>query len=154
VRRRNAPPLTPWILSWAGLIVFFAFPALAYWGPSPLNVVAPSGWFFYAAVILSFLGGVRWGFEMAVRPETPGVWVLTASIVPTIMAWGGVFLQIVNLPLALALLGAGFVLTLVWDGASTGASARRLPDWYGPLRATMTAGVLVSGGLIYALLTR
>lgn len=141
-------PLWPWILGLAGLVPFAVFAYLKTTQQGFAAVLGASGFFFYAALILSFLGGVRWGAGMILRPEAPHPLVLTGSILPTVVAFLGLLLQMQNPRLALMVLGGGFVLLWLWDVVSSGTGGRRLPGWYAPLRTVLTAGVLASGAVM------
>ena len=80
-------PIPRPILAWglAGLIPFLGLPVLA------LAVPDLSGWSdralgLYAAVILSFLGGARWG--RAVSGPAPDLRTVAISMAPSVVAWG------------------------------------------------------------------
>ncbi|MEL6826722.1 MAG: DUF3429 domain-containing protein, partial [Pseudomonadota bacterium] len=66
---RSAPPQVPMALMFAGVIPFVATSGLMLvWRNDPALKVTMAPWLLvYAAVILSFLGGVRWGAEIAKR---------------------------------------------------------------------------------------
>lgn len=91
----------------------------------------------YAAVILSFLGGIQWGAALRGR-EGEGL-RLVWSVIPSLLAWGGVIAG----PLAGTLVIAGGVL-LAWLYELQPAIARDLPVWYRRLRHLLTAGVLAA----------
>ena len=103
----------------------------------------------YSAVILSFLGGGRWGFEV-VRPS-PRTGLITMSMVPSIAGFLICGLAIVE-GRDDPIIGAGcllvfailFVLQWLWD-----LTSRDAPIWYGRLRTRLT-GVVVSCLLICA----
>ena len=134
------------MLGLAGLIPFVAG-AAAQWTHIPL---LPSGVglklaIVYGAIILSFLGGIRWG--TAIGPYDQGRQTLefSASVLGSLAGLAAVFLP--NIP-ALALLIAGFLMQGLWDVMSVDAG--RLPHWFGRLRMILTAGAVVS--LVAALL--
>lgn len=97
----------------------------------------------YAALILSFLGGARWGLAVA-RPA-PSPLTVSLAMLPTLFALGLLALpatlrswQIGGLILGLALHG-------LWD-----IRARGLPDWYPGLRTLLSSGAvagLIAGAL-------
>lgn len=124
------------VLAWglAGLIPFLGLPVLALAAPGL------SGWSdralaLYAAVILSFLGGARWG--RAVAEAAPDPRTIALAMAPSVAAWGLVLLPEGRSGLALAVLAAALVLHLLWDLRSPG-----LPDWYPRLRLILTAGAV------------
>jgi hypothetical protein len=133
------------VLAWglAGLIPFLGLPLLA------VSIPALSGWSdkalgLYAAVILSFLGGARWG--RAVSETAPDPRLIALSMAPSVAAWGLVLLPAGHSGLQLAGLAGALVLHLLWDLRS-----QRLPDWYPRLRLILTAGAvagLAAGALV------
>ena len=127
------PPTVAW-LGYGGLLPFLAL-ALAVW-----TGVAPHfGWGgalrTYAAVILSFVGALHWGFAMALAGLSPAqrqaafVW----SVVPSLLGW-----------VALLVAPVAGVLLLVVGLLAHYAQDRRmarwapLPAWYLPLRLRLT----------------
>ena len=85
----------------------------------------------YGAVILSFLGGVRWGVEIGTNPRAPSRFVLLLSILGALAGWGlsvyGAFFKTnASLLWAYAVI---FAMHLLWD-----ASCPDLPRWYKTLR--------------------
>ncbi|MDP3458176.1 MAG: DUF3429 family protein, partial [Hyphomonas sp.] len=102
----------------------------------------------YGAVILSFVGGLRWGTEMA-GSEAPRGAVLALSVLGSLAAWVLVLygvLGALNWQVFAAAAGA-HLLHGVWD---TGAAG--LPAWMRRLRAIGTFGAaaaLLAGGAAY-----
>ena len=147
------PPLTPWAvrLTWFGLLPFLI--ALAAWGwglrwPSAgdapdLLAVGQRAFLLYSAVILSFLGGVRWGRAMAAGSASAG-YVL--AVLPSLWAFPALFLPP---EWAVAALAAGFALALWFD-----TSADPLPATPGfrRMRVGISAAVLVCHAAALALL--
>lgn len=90
----------------------------------------------YAALIASFLGGIRWGIAL---PRPSGNSLLWVSVIPSLMAWValalprpydnlvliGLFLWLVMIDVRLVLRGLA-------------------PRWFGTLRIALTAVVLTS----------
>lgn len=89
----------------------------------------------YSALILSFLGGARWGLVVA-RPN-PSAVVVTLAMVPTLI---GLALLLAG-DLRTRLLGLAVALWVhwLWDIRAPG-----VPDWYGRLRTPLTAGAVVA----------
>ncbi|MEQ9315561.1 MAG: DUF3429 domain-containing protein, partial [Henriciella sp.] len=109
----------------------------------PTNATAGLWLQTYAAVILSFLGGIRWG--MALKDEGAGGGTLALSVLPSLAGWVILPFSIILMPnpawyLALAIL---FLLQLVWDWSSAS-----VPTWFKPLR--MGASVAAIGSLVFA----
>ena len=132
----GAGPIPRPVLAWglAGLIPFLGLPILVVtvpvlsdWGDRALGL--------YAAVILSFLGGARWG--RAVSDPEPSPRTLAFSMAPSVAAWGLVLLPAGYSDLQLAGLAGALVLHLLWDLRSQG-----LPGWYPRFRLILTAGAV------------
>ena len=93
----------------------------------------------YAALILSFLGGARWG--LAVSGPSPSPITISLAMLPTLFA-----LAIVMAPMnarvwQIGALVLGLALQWLWD-----VRARGLPGWYPGLRTLLSSGAIV--GLI------
>lgn len=143
---RPAPsiPRAPLWLGLAGLIPFFVT-ALAALAPDPRAAsFGIAGFSVYAAVILSFLGGVRWGLEMARAPNAPSPARLLYSVGPSIAGWG-LALWAIFIPgqqgAASAFAGL-FAVQYIWDRSS--ARDGFAPAWYPPLREVLTGGVMLA----------
>lgn len=131
-------PPAPLLLTLAGILPFFGT-TVALWawrGDIALILTAALWLHVYAAVILSFLGGVRWGVEIA-RYETPRWGALSVSVLGALAGWGLVMAAFNPVIKAwmLALMAALFALSYVYDRFSTD-----LPDWYRALRLWPTLG--------------
>lgn len=101
----------------------------------------------YAALILSFLGGMRWG-RAVVTAETAAR--LIESVVPTLLAFTAVMLVSVNLQLALATSALGFAIWLLRDARDT-----RWPQWLRRWRVIISLIVLLLHvGMLVLLRTR
>lgn len=123
-----------------GLIPFLApvwlgtmFPAQAGFAAQVLAV--------YGAVILSFLGGARWGF--AVIENRPDPVTVSLAMLPSVAGLGLMLMpDAVRLPGLAGALAAHWL----WDLRSTG-----LPGWYPALRSILTAGAtagLIAGAVL------
>lgn len=132
---------------WLGIagVLPFAFTAVQVASGWPLggraNGPALHALLSYAAVILSFLGGVHWGLAMRALPagaRDVDWWPFIASVVPSLAAFGGLWLLPRN---GLALLAGAFAVMLAYDLWTV--SRRQSPFWYGRLRTGLSAAVLV-----------
>ncbi len=133
-------PLAARILGFGGLVPFF-LGAASQWIDVP--GLAPALGFtagmFYGAVILSFLGGIRWGTSMASPNAKRQGQLLAGSVVAPLVGWASLLLA----PLVgLCLLIAGFLLQAFWDILSVEKS--QLPQWFGKLRMLLTAGAVIA----------
>lgn len=145
----EAIPLPALGLGVAGLIPF-AFGAIMVWCPVP--VMAEHGVILlgrYGAVILSFLGGVRWGRLLVDEASLARWWPLTLSILPGLVAWVALLLPDTAM---FAVLAMGFVFQYLIDRDAV--ENRLLPFWYGRLRLILTAGATLAivSGLIQQLM--
>ena len=134
-------------LGLAGVLPFVAA-ALAQWLPIP---GLPAGLAFeagrtYGAIILSFLGGIRWGTAMGPYGPKRQSLEFATSVLASLAGFTALFLPPV---LGLSLLVAGFLMQALWDVLSV--EAGRLPPWFGKLRMILTAGAVIA---LLALLLR
>jgi hypothetical protein len=144
MRRRDVIPVGPFILGFLGLVPFYAALLGGLFAPAPINGVAVTAFFTYGALILSFLGGTRWGFEVGSRPDGPSTVTLTFSIIPSLAALVAANSQYVSPMLGLGILMAGFLIMWAWDYGTSGGSTRRWPLWYRPLRTTLSLGAIIA----------
>jgi hypothetical protein len=127
------------VLGLGGLIPFIACGAtVAFDFGLPIIDDPARALLAYAAVILSFLGGVRWGFALRMGDAGLQARSLALSVAPSIAAWltllAPVMMGLVTMPLMFLLMGL---------------ADRRLPDvgapaWYARLRTLLTAVVVVT----------
>ncbi|MFN3547324.1 MAG: DUF3429 domain-containing protein [Mesorhizobium sp.] len=92
----------------------------------------------YCAIILSFLGGIRWGLGMVFRhggsPRD-----LIASCVPPLVGWAALFAPV---PYAFGLLAVAFAAQGAWDTFAVHGGVA--PRWYGRLRTLLTGLVVAT----------
>ncbi|MBL8531557.1 MAG: DUF3429 domain-containing protein [Hyphomonadaceae bacterium] len=97
----------------------------------------------YAAVLLSFLGGVRCGFELMRAPQAPSGLRLLFSAAPALAGWL-LTMFVIAFPLALGAAAAFaglFAAQYVWDQSS--ARDAGAPAWYPLLRQVLTGGAMI-----------
>jgi hypothetical protein len=127
------PPSAAW-LGYGGLLPFLLLaPAVLldhHHGPVFSDLL-----YAYAAIILSFVGALHWGFAIGLPDLEPArrrslfLW----SVVPALIAWPAAFL---DPQLASLLLIVGFVLHYRQDRRLVRVAS--LPRWYLPLRLHLT----------------
>ena len=125
-----------------GVLPFLACPvagALAPGARGPAAVLLAG----YSALILSFLGGARWGLAVdrpVPRPQVVGLAMLPTLVGLALLALTGVAPRAQFLGLAIALIAV-----CVWDAGSSA-----LPGWYARLRTLLTAGAVtgLAGGIL------
>lgn len=126
------------ILGYAGLL-----PQVAAAAVCALDQTAQTGGIFafgYAALILSFLGGIWWGFAMCAGVRQSEIACL--AVMPSIVAAGLILLSvggIISLSLALVLLGIAVLLTLLVDRRLTTQGIT--PDGWMALRVPLSIGL-------------
>ena len=131
------------LLGLGGLVPFLGCGFFAVSAADP----AATGWLqaliLYGAVILSFLGGVRWGVAIAAAPTdrdgTTLAGALVLSVVPSLAAWLALLLPP---PSGLWVLLAGFAGMLYLDVSPAHAGAA--PPWYRQLRWPLSCLVLAT----------
>lgn len=145
-------PAPALVLGLGGLIPFICA-AIFVWWPWPIDQWLPAmlahernatqtatlALGAYGAVILSFLGGVRWGNLLFDQASLNSWLPLTLSVLPSLIAWPALLLAPVPM---LALLAAGFTLQYVLDIAAV--KRGELPTWFGRLRLILTTGAILS----------
>jgi hypothetical protein len=136
----GAIPGTALALGLAGLIPFAAG-AAALWLPLAPLTPGPGLQLItaYGAIILSFLGGIRWGTAIGPYDTRRQGLELSASVLGSLAGLAAIFIPPIP---ALTLLIAGFLMQALWD--VTSVEAGRLPSWFGKLRMLLTAGAVVS----------
>ena len=136
------------VLGVAGLIPFVTGSVLV-WLPQLQNIAPtiPPLVFFYAALIVSFLGGVRWGAAM--QNATTGTMLareLCVSVIPTLIT---LVCYILSLPAALTML----LILIISQGLVDILAVRqkKLVEWYAPLRLLLSgvAGASLASLLLY-----
>jgi len=144
-------PTAPLVLTLAGVLPFAAGAGvmLAVTGQPILKAQAGLVMLVYGAVILSFLGGLRWGTEITLHADAPRAGVLCLSVLGSLAGWvlvlwaffGGAGWQVFAA-------GAGLhLLHSLWD-----ARASALPGWMRRLRviaASCAVTALGAGAAAY-----
>lgn len=130
--------LAGWIPFWAPVLL--ALQAIQT-GRSPATELAL--FTLYGALILSFLGGARWGRALAPdAPEHPVLWAL--ALVPTCLGLVAIGAHWAGGPIAgIALILAGLIAQLGWDRLAVRQAV--LPVWYGRLRLVLSLGAILAG---------
>ena len=134
----RVPPAAAWLGVTGALpfIILATFAAADVAGARDFHLFALNA---YAALILSFLGGVQWGLTIA-HGGADGMWGrLLLAVAPSLAGWCTLLTAPRAGPLLLA---AAFVAVLAVD---LRAHARGLvPRWYRRLRWPLTVTVVVS----------
>lgn len=127
-------------LGLAGLVPFVAG-AGSLWIAVPV-LTPPLGFKMvagYGALVLAFLGGIRWGTAIGPYGRLRQGLDFGLSVLGVVAGLAALFLTPIP---ALTLLIAGFLMQALWD--ATSVEAGRLPAWFGKLRMVLTAGAVVA----------
>jgi hypothetical protein len=141
------PPAWPLWLGLAGLLpqLLALFPVIG--GNPDARFIALACAFAYAALILSFLGGMWWGLAAAKGRVPPWIWI--AAVLPSLIAFASAYPWMVGQPwpgpsliwLGLAIIGS---LGVDWRLRLMGVA----PDWWMSLRIPLSIGL---GGMTLAI---
>lgn len=132
-------PRVALILGLAGLIPFVASALLSLSNDtSEFGLRALTA---YAAVILSFLGGVRWGVLLVESDRFDRFGPAIISVLPSLLAWLSLLLNAVPM-LGLLLVGL-LAQYLIDSGISPVRFGNYFPQWYPRLRLLLSAGAIV-----------
>ena len=132
------------ILGWSGLIPFIALALASSLVVGSFSEHATFAFMVYTGVILSFLGGIQWGLAIGVRnaarlsDQQFGA-LLTMSVVPSLVAWAGVFMW--KSMWGAMILAAGYFLALATDHWSYGKAL--IPRWFQVMRLLLTCVVIL-----------
>lgn len=135
----SPPPLARW-LGLAGLLPQLAALALLLGGDPAVRFQALALGFAYAALILSFLGGLWWG--LAARAERAPGWLWIAAVLPSLIALASAWPWSEGKPWpgpSLIVLGAALIgaLGIDWQLVRQGLA----PRWWLALRVPLSLGL-------------
>ncbi|MFK7858742.1 MAG: DUF3429 domain-containing protein [Granulosicoccus sp.] len=133
-------PTPALVLGLGGLIPFIGAALMTWFGQNhSVQQLAMVSLSTYGAIILSFLGGVRWGNLLHDKDGLNRWMPLTMSVVPSLIAWPALLLAPIP---QLALLCAGFTLQYASDVAAE--KRGEVPAWFLRLRLILTSGAVLS----------
>ncbi|TKD50357.1 DUF3429 domain-containing protein [Sphingomonas baiyangensis] len=136
----TAPPAARY-LGFAGLLPQLLALAAAYSGVPEWRFAAQALGFAYAALILSFLGGLWWGLAAAAGARAPG-WVYGAAVVPSLVALAGCVPWAIGATWpgpSMLMLGLALVASLAVDRRL--AALDLAPAWWLRLRTPLSLGL-------------
>ncbi|XP_039258424.2 transmembrane protein 69-like [Styela clava] len=134
-------PAPAFLTGIAGLVPFVAAPSYLYFIASSFHPFLISAQLAYGAIILSFIGGIRWGFVIPYRHGSTHMvtWRgISWSCVPALMAWGGILLP--DLTGGLLMVSVGLLVSLYNDLRLFGD----YPKWMLGLRCLLTTVAVVT----------
>jgi hypothetical protein len=134
------------LLGYAGVLPFVAFALAHFLGGVEVSGHALRGFLVYSALILSFLGGIRWG--VATRFDRLPASALIISVLPSLWAFACLLWPDPNV--AVWGLLSGFVVLGLADWLLPAAG---IATWMTDLRARLSAAVVTChAGLITSLI--
>ena len=139
-----------WIFAIAGGVIFAAMTAVLVSGESHVRIPAIGALVTFAAIILSYLGGIEGGLALhdQIGTEKTRAVSLCLSTIPCLAAWGVLWLQSPQQQI-----GASIALfILVWSADLWLAHQGLIPSWFVDMRTAITALVCLILGLAYWLL--
>jgi len=123
------------MLGYSGVIPFAAMVVLLALDTTGTRQLVLDGFLIYSAVILSFLGGIRWG--AAASASSNSTRGLAVSVLPSL--WAGLFLWWPSDHVSAWGLMSGFILMGLADCFYPGLKVAR---WMQPLRMRLTLAVV------------
>ena len=139
-----------WIFSIAGAVVLAGITAMLFSGQSHIRVPAIAALVTFAAVILSYLGGIEWGLalsESAGTEKTRAIG-LGLSTIPALAAWGILWAPSPTWQVG----GALALFVVVWGADLWLARQGLIPSWFVDMRTAVAAAVCVILGVALYLL--
>lgn len=131
----------------AAVLTYGLLGLLPFVGPPVLGLMVPAAkgvaglvLAVYGGLILSFLGGARWGAE--IRSPVPNAATISFAMIPTLAALALLVAVPGHLTVRLVGLAAALIVHWIWD-----LRGDALPTWYPGLRTLLTAGAVV--GLLF-----
>ena len=139
-----------WIFAIAGGVIFAAMTAVLVSGESHVRIPAIGAIVTFAAIILSYLGGIEGGLALhdQVGTEKTRAVSLCLSTLPALAAWGVLWLGSPQQQI-----GASIALFIaVWCADLWLARQGLIPSWFVDMRTAITALVCLTLGLAFWLL--
>lgn len=130
-----------WALALGGYIPFaFLAVSAAMDLTLPFGVSAVAAFLVWSLVILTFLGGIRWG--MALTQEPLDLSSIILSVVPCIIGW---FALVLEPQWTVTVLAGLFLLHGIWDVRALRSTTL---GWFAPIRLTLTFLVFAAHFLV------
>lgn len=139
-----------WLFALSGVILFAAMTGVLVSGQSHVRIPAIGALVTFAAIVLSYLGGIEGGLALReeASDEKARTLALCLSIIPSLAGWG-----VLWLPSPQHQIGAVIVLFIaVWGADLHLARHGLIPSWFVDLRTAITAIACVILGVAYYLL--
>ena len=132
----SSTPAAPLALGFSGLIPFF-YPPLAMMSSGAFSSSLMFMHMAYGATILSFIGGLRWGYCLSPSSKTPPSWLYMGySVMPQLVGWAALMMPTT---LGIFTVASGLVACAIADITMPG-----YPSWFVSMRVILTTGAVVS----------
>lgn len=101
----------------------------------------------YAAVVISFMGGIHWGIALNQYSKNFRIanMLIIESVFPVIMAWGLVFLPEIHIQILMLTI----LFTFMWAIDSLLYNLNIIPQWFFTIRCIVTPVMLGSLYIVY-----
>ena len=132
----GSTPAAPLALGFSGLIPFF-YPPVAMLSAGVFDPTLTFAHLTYGATILSFIGGLRWGYCLSPSSKTPPSWLyLGYSVAPQLAGWASLLMP--------TSLGVLTVITGLVACAAADVTMPGYPSWFVSMRVILTTGAVIS----------
>lgn len=134
-------PAAPLWLGAAGVLPFLLGLLLAFFGKTPeQRELGARAFVLYSGIILSFLGGIRWGAAL----PSPSFRLLALAVGPSLLAFGSLLLPLAP---AIVILAVSFAVVGLVD--STRGTHALWPQWFKTLRLRLSVAVVFLHAVMY-----
>lgn len=138
-----------WLLSLAGVMPFAGLAIVLVFAPReyPQFGLAGIALLIYGAIILSFLGGIRWGIALTRAEGRSATQVFVLSVIAPLTGWVAVF---VDQPGGFILLAIAFLAHGIWDYGAWCTDV--MQEWFVKLRM-MVSGIVIASLVVATIAT-
>jgi hypothetical protein len=139
-----------WLLAITGALVFAIMTAFLFSGESHVRIPAIAALVTFAAVVISYVGGIEFGLALREEGSNEAVRALAMSMsaLPSLASWGVFWLGSPQQQIG-AVIG---IFVLVWFSDLYLARRGLIPSWFVDLRTAITAIAVVILGVAFYLL--
>ncbi len=129
-------------LTLSGAIPFIACSATLWLAPPTYRGFVTTVLTCYAAVILSFLGGIQWGLAVNLMETAPksARTMFLLSVIPSLLAWGMLLLPAPGSRIIVAIVLFAFV----WVIDAMLNLQKLIPAWFFKLRSAISVIVIIA----------
>ena len=137
----NRIPTWPALLGYAGVLPFAGLALVFALTHGPMQELALRAFLVYGAVILSFLGGIRWGAAARAAQPRGGEFVL--AVLPSLWAWACLLAESQMVAAWGLMAGFGLMGFADWMRPAPGTA-----PWLVSLRLRLTAAVVLCHAIV------